>query len=161
MPLSLYNYELSVLICRRFSLRFWLESHNRYWVRHRASSQLLWLVAKFPSAIVTTLCPGRGSLDREGWGVSVLSQSRNCLEITTTLLWQHSPVIRETNAKAWLLAHGSCHREIPNNHDLIYLKCRRLSLGPDCIALWLILNLSLHFHKAPLWLPQSKLVLRV
>ena len=54
-----------------------------------------------------------------------------------------------------------CHREIPNNHDLIYLKCRRLSLGPDCIALWLILNLSLHFHKAPLWLPQSKLVLRV
>ena len=43
------------------------------------------VVAKFPCAIVTIVSPGLGSLDREGWGVSVLSQGRNWLEITTTL----------------------------------------------------------------------------
>ena len=42
------------------------------------------VVAKFPCAIVTIVSLRLGSLDREGWGVSVLSHSRNWLEITTT-----------------------------------------------------------------------------
>ena len=58
------------------------------------------VVAKFPCAIVTIVSPGLGSLDREGWGVSVLSHSRNWLEITTTLS-SHSPVITDTNTRAW------------------------------------------------------------
>ena len=58
------------------------------------------VVAKFPCAIVTIVSPGLGSLDREGWGVSVLSHSRNWLEITTTLS-SHYPVITDTNTRAW------------------------------------------------------------
>ena len=59
---------------------------------------LLWLLAKFPSPIVTTaasLGSGLGSLDREGWGVSVLSHTRDWLEITTTIPTSRYQIIKD------------------------------------------------------------------
>ena len=126
---------------------------------------LVVVVAKFPRPcpIVTSspcVSPRLGSLDREGWGVSVLSHSSDWLEITTPTLpqhcyryhthhtntnlhslsnmylWYRNKIILSTKGK-WLFIYS----QNLNKHLKVPIVLNTLDL---------IIYLSLHFHKEPL-----------